>query len=116
MCKFRVADNLVGVCSRRFVGGSRMYHPNWCAIEKSSRLNGSAMLACVGTLWRICRILALLCHVQCDPSRLFKGVWDPDPLIIACVAASLSQSCMYVGVNKGLTRTGVIMAAQASRK
>ena len=27
------------------VGGSRMCHPSWCAMEKSSRLNGSAILA-----------------------------------------------------------------------
>ena len=31
------------------VGGSRICHPNCLAMEKSSRLNGSAMFACVGT-------------------------------------------------------------------
>ena len=35
---------------------------------------------------------------------------------MACVAASFLQSWMYVDVSKGLTRTGVIMAAQALRK
>ena len=36
--------------------------------------------------------------------------------MIAWVAASLSHSCMYVGVRSGLTRMGVMIAAHASRK
>ena len=63
-------------------------------IEKSSLLNGSAMLACVGTLCRVCLRLCLLRQVQCAPSRLFSGMCLPEPLMIACVTASLSHNCM----------------------
>ena len=38
--------------------------------------------------------------------RLFKGAWLPDPLMIACVAASLSHNWMYVEVTSGLIRYG----------
>ena len=76
------------------VGGSRMCHCNCLAMEKPSLLNGSAMLACVGTLCRVCLRLCLLCQVQCAPSRLFSGVCLPEPLMIACVAASLSHNCI----------------------
>ena len=85
-------------------------------MEKSPRLKGSAMFACVGTRCRIWRRHDLLCHVQCEPMRLFRGAWLPDPLIMACVAASLSHNWMYVEVNSGLINMGVIIAAQASRK
>ena len=104
------------VSNSRLVGGSSVGQCSCLAMAKSSLLNGSAMLACVGTRLRICRRQCLLCQVQCDPSRLFKGAWLPDPLMMAWVAASLSHSCMYVGVRSGLTKMGVIIAAHASRK
>ena len=104
------------VSKSRLVGGSSIGQCSCLAMVKSSLLNGSAMLACVGTRLRICRRQCLLCQVQCDPSRLFKGAWLPDPLMMARVAASLSHSCMYVGVRSGLTRMGVMIAAHASRK
>ena len=63
-------------------------------MEKSPRLNGSAMFACVGTRCSIWRKHSRLCHVQCEPMRLFRGAWLPDPLMIAWVAASLSHNCM----------------------
>ena len=98
------------------VGGSSTGQCSCSAMVKSSLLKGSAMLACVGTRRRICLRQCLLCHVQCEPSKLFRGAWLPEPLMMAWVAASLSQSCMYVGVSSGLTKIGVMMAAQASRK
>ena len=70
------------------------YYPNCFAMEKSSRLNGSAMLAWVGTRCRIWRGCCRLCHVQWAPMRLLRGICLPDPLMMAWVAASLSQSCM----------------------
>ena len=83
---------------------------------KSRLLNGSAMLALLGTLLSICVSCWRLCHAQWDPMRLLSGWCLPDPLLIACVAGSLSHSCIYGCVSKGLMRTGVMMAAHASRK
>ena len=71
------------VSSNRVVGGSRTGHWSWVAMEKSPRLKGSAMLACVGTRLSICLMHLLLCQVQCDPRRLFKGVCLPEPLMMA---------------------------------
>ena len=65
-------------------------------IEKSLRLNGSAMFALLGTLRRICVSCCLLCHAQWDPIKLFKGWRLPEPLLISCVAGSLSHSCIEV--------------------
>ena len=104
------------VVSNRLVGGSSTGQWSCVEMEKSPRLKGSAMFACVGTRCRIWRRHDLLCHVQCEPMRLFRGAWLPDPLIMACVAASLSHNWMYVEVNSGLINMGVIIAAQASRK
>ena len=55
------------------MGGSSTGQCNCSAMVKSSLLKGSAMLACVGTRRRICLRQCLLCHVQCDPSKLFSG-------------------------------------------
>ena len=82
------------VCKIFLVGGSRICHPSRLAMEKSSRLNGSAMFACVGTRCRICRNCCLLCQVQCAPIKLLRGMCLPEPLMMAWVAASLSQSWM----------------------
>ena len=74
------------------------------------------MLALLGTLsstWWSCR---RLCHVQRDPIRLLSGWCLPVPLRIACLEASLSQSCIYGVVRMGLNRTGAMIAVQASRK
>ena len=104
------------VCTRCSVGACSMVHPNVVAIVKSRRLNGSAMFALLGTLLSICVSCCRLCQAQCDPIRLLSGWCLPDPLLIAWVAGSLSHSCMYGCVSNGLTRAGVTMAAQASRK
>ena len=104
------------VVSSRLVGGSSTGQLSCLEMEKSPRLKGSAMFACVGTRCSIWRRHSLLRHVQCEPMRLFKGAWLPDPLMMACVAASLSHSWMYVEVKSGLIKMGVMIAAQASRK
>ena len=84
----------------------------WAIIVKSPRLNGSAMLALLGTRSSIWCNWHLLCQVQCDPIILLSG-W---PLRIACFDASLSHNCMYGLVRSGRKRTGAMMAVQASRK
>ena len=104
------------VCTRCSVGACSIVHPNVVAMVKSRRLNGSAMFALLGTLLSICVSCCRLCQAQCDPMRLLSGWCLPDPLLIAWVAGSLSHSCMYGCVSSGLTRAGVTMAAQASRK
>ena len=83
---------------------------------KSPLLNGSAMLALLGTLsstWCNCD---LLCQVQCEPIKLLRGWCLPVPLRMACLEASLSHSCMYGVVRTGRNNTGAMIAAQASRK
>ena len=98
------------------VGACSVFQPNDSAMVKSLLLNGSTMLALLGTRLSIRVSCCLLCHAQCDPIKLLSGWCFPDPLLIACVAGSLSHSCTYGSVNKGCVRTGVIIAAQASRK
>ncbi len=46
LCAYLESPMIFWVVLKIFlVGGSRMCHPSCCAMEKSSRLNGSAMLA-----------------------------------------------------------------------
>ena len=104
------------VCIRCSVGAWSVVHPNVVAMVKSRRLDGSAMFALLGTRLSIWVSCWRLCQAQCDPMRLLSGWCLPDPLLIACVAGSLSHSCMYGCVSSGWTRTGVTMAAQASKK
>ena len=48
--------------------------------------------------------------------RWLSGWCFPEPLLIACVAGSLSHSCKYGFVSMRRIKTGVTIAAQASRK
>ena len=98
------------------VGAWSMFQPSDSAIVKSLLLNGSAMLALLGTRLSIWVNWCRLCHAQCDPIRLLRGWCFPDPLLMACVAGSLSQSCTYGLVSRGCINTGVMMAAHASKK
>ena len=43
------------LCSRALCGGRTIFHPLSVAMLKSPRLKGSAMLALLGTLSRICQ-------------------------------------------------------------
>ena len=102
------------------VGACSAFHPSEFEIVKSLLLNGSAMFALLGTRLSICVSCCLLRQAQWDPIRLLRGWCFPDPLFMACVAGSLSHSCIYIYiygfVSSGCTRTGVMMAAHASRK
>ena len=93
-------------------GGSRNRHPSCVLMSKSILLKGSAVLALLGTrnMWGVIR--CLLCQAQCEPMRLFMGWCSPVPLMMASLAASLSQSWMYCDVSSGLRRIGAIMAAR----
>ena len=76
------------------VGAWSVFHPSDSEIAKSLLLNGSAMFALLGTRLSICVSCCLLCQAQWDPIRLLSAWCFPDPLLIACMAGSLSHSCM----------------------
>ena len=80
------------LCRISLCGVLKIFHPCLCAISKSPRLNGSAMLALLGTLSSIWWSWYLLCHVQWAPMMLLSGWCLPVPLRMACFDASLSHS------------------------
>ena len=116
VCECGVANYLMDCWDEMFGWRWKYLHPSDSAIVKSLRLNGSAMFALLGTRLSICVSCCLLCQAQWDPIKLLSGWWFPDPLLMACVAGSLSQSCMYGSVSIGFARIGVMIAAHASRK
>ena len=61
------------LCRISLCGVLKIFHPCLCAMSKSPRLNGSAMLALLGTLSSIWWSWYLLCHVQWAPMMLLSG-------------------------------------------
>ena len=60
-------------CNKAVCGGRKIRQPLSVAMLKSPLLNGSAMLALLGTLSKIWHSWHRLCHVQCDPIKLLSG-------------------------------------------
>ena len=62
-------------CNKAVCGGRKIRQPLSVAVAMltSPLLNGSAMLALLGTLSKIWRSWHRLHHVQCDPIKLLSG-------------------------------------------
>ena len=95
-------------------GGSRIYRtrqPSYWLMSNSILLNGSGMLALLGTLIMCGVSLRWSCHAPPEVNRwvrLFIGWCLPLHLMVAILAASLSHSCMYCSMRNGRNRIGAI--------